>query len=184
MNLNEALPLPAEDLGVTNEACEAEVENLAHPEMLDHLHVSQLSDLGIEGKLALAAVPLIDHRGLRGTGEDEPLLTLYIQKLHVGVTMPRMKGLVGVETIAVPAINASGACLGAVCYCKVPFPIQLEGLHKVGLSHTSGVNVLDFHESLWVLFPSAEKVSVRTTISSHHELTFTLPTLGIMQMNI
>ena len=81
----------------------------------------------------------------------------------MGVTMPGMKGLVGVETIAVPAVYARRACLGTVCYCKVPLIIQLEGLNKVGFPHTCGVNVLDLHKSLWVLFPPV-KVSIRSAI--------------------
>lgn len=71
------------------------------------------------------------------------------------VSMPGMEGLVGVETIAVPPINASGARLGAVCYHKVPLPIQLEGLHEVGFPYPTGVNVLDLYKALWVLFPPA-----------------------------
>lgn len=71
----------------------------------------------------------------------------------MGVAMPGMEGLVGVETIAVPAINAGGTCLGAVCYDKVPLVIQLKGVHKVGLPHASGVDVLDLYKALWVLFP-------------------------------
>lgn len=109
----------------------------------------------MESELPLAAVPLVNHRRLGGAGEDEVLLTPSIKELHMGVPMPGVEGLVRVEAIAVPSINAGGAGLGAVCHYKVPLPIQLEGLHKVGLSHPSGINILDLYEALWVLFPPA-----------------------------
>lgn len=153
LDLDETLPFPAEDLGVTNEAGEAKVKNLPHPKVLHHLHVCYLCDLGVESKLLLASVPLVNHRRLRGAGEDEVRLSPNIKELHMCVPMPGMEGLVGVETITVPAINAGGACLGAVCYYKVPLFIQLKGVHEVGLPHASGVNVLDLHKALRVLFP-------------------------------
>ncbi|TNN69022.1 hypothetical protein EYF80_020725 [Liparis tanakae] len=115
LDLYETLPFPAEDLGVTYEACEA-----------------QLCDLGEENKLLLASVPLVNHRRLRGAGEDEVRLPSNIEELHMCVAMPGVKGLVGVEAIAVPAINAGGACLGAVGHDKVPLIIQLEGSDGIG----------------------------------------------------
>lgn len=121
--------------------------------MLNHLHIGQLCDLREEGKLLLASAPLVNHRWLRGAGQDEVRLSCNIKELHMGVSMPGVEGLVGVETVAVPAINAGGACLGAVSHNKVPLSIQLEGLHKVGLPHSCGVYVLDLYKALWVLFP-------------------------------
>lgn len=59
----------------------------------------------------------------------------------------------GVEAVAVPAVNAGGAGLGAVSHHKVPLSIQLEGLHEVGFPHTAGVDVLDLYEALRILFP-------------------------------
>lgn len=59
----------------------------------------------------------------------------------------------GVEAIAVPSINAGGACFGAVRHDEIPLPVQLEGLHKVRLPHATGVDVLDLYKTLWVLFP-------------------------------
>lgn len=153
LDLNEALPFPAEDLGVTNEACEAKVKDFPHPEVLNHLHIGQLRDLGEDDKLLLASVPLVNHRRLRRAGEDEVRLSPNIEELHVGVPVPGMEGLVGVETVAVPAIDAGGACLGAVCHYKVPLSVQLEGVHEVGLPHTGGVDVLDLYKALRVLFP-------------------------------
>lgn len=153
LDLNKTLAFPAENLGVSDEACEAQVKNFPHPEVLNHLHVGQLQDLGVEGELLLASVPLVNHRWLRSAGKDKVRLSYNIKELHMSVPMPGMEGLVGVEAIAVPAVNAGGASLGAVCYYKVPLPIQLEGLHKVGLSHSGGVYVLDLHKALWVLFP-------------------------------
>lgn len=122
--------------------------------MLYHLHIGQLCDLGIESKLLLASVPLVNHWWLRGTGEDEVRLSHNIKELHMGVPMPGMERLVGVKAIAVPTINAGGASLGAIRHYKVPLSIQLEGLHKVGLPHSSGVYVLDLYKALWVFFPS------------------------------
>lgn len=80
-------------------------------------------------------------------------LSPHVQELYVGVPMPGMEGLMGVEAVAVPAVNAGGACLGAVSNHKVPLFIQLEGLHKVGLPHTACVDVLDLYEALGILFP-------------------------------
>lgn len=153
LDLHKPLPLPSEDLGVTDEAREAEVKNLPNPEVLHHLHIGQFCDLGVEGELLLASVPLVNHRQLRGAGEDEVWLSPNIQELYVGVSMPGMEGLMGVEAIAVPTINAGGACLGAVRHNEVPLSIQLEGLHKVGFPYAAGVDVLDLYKSLWVLFP-------------------------------
>lgn len=132
--------------------------------MLNHLYIGQLCDLRVESKLFLASVPLVNHRWLRGAGEDEMRLSPNVKELNVGVSMPGMEGLVGIETVAVPPINASGARLGAVCYHKVPFAVQLEGLHKVGLPYPTGVNVLDLYKALRVLFPPvlAEMLSVHS----------------------
>lgn len=162
LDLYEALPFPAQDLGVADEAREAKVKNFPHPEVLHHLHIGQLRDLGEEGELLLAPVPLVNHRRLRGAGQDEVRLSSDIQELHVGVPMPGVEGLVGVETVAVPVVNAGGAGLGAVCHDKVPVSVQLEGVHEVGLPHTGGVDVLDLHEALRVLFPpeTTEEVGV------------------------
>lgn len=153
LDLHETLPLPAQDLGVADEASEAEVENLPHPEVLDHLHVGQLGDLGEEAELLLAPVPLIHHRRLRGAGQDEVRLSPEVQELHVGVAVPRVEGLVGVEPVAVPAIDAGGSSLGAVGHHKVPLSIQLEGVHEVGLPHPGGVDVLDLDEPMRRLLP-------------------------------
>lgn len=153
LDLHETLPFPAEDLGVTDETREAKVKNLPHPEVLNHLHIGQLGDLGEEGELLLASVPLVDHRWLRGAGENQVRLPPDVEELHVGVPMPGMEGLVGVETVAVPAVNAGGAGFGAVRDNKVPLFIHLEGVHEVGLPHASGVDVLDLYEALRVFFP-------------------------------
>lgn len=154
LDLDKTLPLPAEDLGVANEAREAEVKNFPHPKVLHHLHISQLGDLGEEGKLLLTSVPLVNHRWLRGTREDKVRLSYNVNELHMCVPVPRMQGLVRVKAIAVPTINAGGASFGAVGYYEVPLSIQLEGLHKVRLSHSSGVYVLDLYKALRVFFPS------------------------------
>lgn len=107
----------------------------------------------MESKLPLASVPLVNHRWLGGTREDEVRPSPNLKELYVCVAVPGMEGLVRVETIAVPTINAGGASFGTVHYDKVPLVIQLEGLHKVWLPHPSGINVLDLHKALWVLFP-------------------------------
>lgn len=158
LDLHEALALPTQNLGVTDEACEAQVEHLAYPEVFDHLHVRRVSDLGVEGELALAAVPLVDHRGLRRAGEDEPWLALYLQELHVGVTVPRVQGLMGIEAVAVPTVDAGGACLGTVDHGEVPIPFDLEGLHKVWLAYTGCVDILDLYKSQRAFLPSVKKM--------------------------
>lgn len=153
LDLHKLLPFPAEDLGVSDKTREADVENFPHPEVFDHLYVSQIRDLGPEDKLFLAPVPLVNRRWLGGAGEDEVRLPAHLQELHVDVAIPRVEGLVGVEAIAVPAINAGGTGLGAVGHHKVPFFIQLEGVHKVGLPDAGRVDVLDLHEPLRGLLP-------------------------------
>lgn len=67
LDLYKTLAFPAEDLGVTDEAGEAKVERSPHPEVLDHLNISHLCYLGMEDKLLLASVPLVNHWCLRRT---------------------------------------------------------------------------------------------------------------------
>lgn len=71
------------------------------------------------------------------------------------VTVPRVKRLVRVEAVAVPAVDASGACLGAVHYSKVPVSFNLKRLDEVGFAYTGGIDVLDFDKLQRPFFPPA-----------------------------
>lgn len=75
--------------------------------------------------------------------------------VYVCVTVPRVKRLVRVEAVAVPAVDASGAGLGAVYYGKVPVPFNLKRLDEIGFAYTAGIDVLDFDKLQRRLFPSA-----------------------------
>ena len=64
-----------------------------------------------------------------------------------------MQGLVGVEAVLVPAVEAGGTRLGAVGHSEVPVAVDAEGLKVVGLAHTLRVNVLQLGEACGVGVP-------------------------------
>jgi len=153
LQLSEEGPVPVHHLGVTNEARQADIKVRLDLEMLHGVNVLHLWDVGASVKLLGGFVPLVNDGPLGAAGQDQVRFRGDLQVFHISVAVPGVEGLMGVEAIAVPMINAGGACLGTVCYNKVPLSIQLEGLHKVRFPHPTGVYVLDLYKALWVLFP-------------------------------
>lgn len=105
-------------------------------------------------ELALAAVPLIHHRGLRVARQYETRFAVHLEEVDVSVSVPGMERLVRVKAVTVPAVQAGGSGFGAVDYSKVPVPFNLESLYEVGFTDTSGVDVLDFDKTQWSFLPS------------------------------
>lgn len=105
-------------------------------------------------ELALTAVPLIHHRGLRVAREYETRFAVHLEEVYVSVSVPGMERLVRVKAVTVPAVQAGGSGFRAVDYSKVPVPFNLESLYEVGFTDTGGVDVLDFYETQWCFLPS------------------------------
>lgn len=110
----EHVPVPLHHLGVTNEACQADKQLALDLEVLNCVNVLHLWDVCAAVEQLGGFVPLVDDWPLGAAGQNQVRLARDFQVLHIGVAVPRVQGLVGVEAVAVPLVDRGGASFGAI----------------------------------------------------------------------
>ena len=146
LQLSEEGPVPAHDLGVADEARQADEEVGLDLEVLHGVDVLHLRDVRAPLKQLGAFVPLVDDGPLGAAGQDQVRLGGDLHELHVGVPVPRVERLVGVEAVAVPLVDGGGTGLGAVRYDEERFSVDAESLDVVGFADSEDVDALELDE--------------------------------------
>lgn len=139
-------PVPAHHFGVADEARKADEKVRLDVKVLDGVDVLHLWNVSASFELLGAFVPLIDDRPLGTAGQDQVRFGGDLHVLDIGVPIPRVERLMGVESIAVPLVYGGGAGLRAVGYDEEGFPIDAKRLHVVGFTDFEDVDTLELDE--------------------------------------
>lgn len=146
LQLPEEGAVPVHHLGVANEARQADEELRLDLEVLHGVHVLHLGDVGAPVKQLGGLVPLVDDWPLGAAGQNKVGLGGDFHVLHIGVPVPRVERLVGVEAIAVPFVDGGGAGLGTVRYDEEGLAVDAERLHIVWFTDFEDVDALQLDE--------------------------------------
>lgn len=138
--------------------------------VLDRIDVLHLWNVSASFELLGTFVPLIDDRPLGTAGQDQVRFGGDLHVLHIGVPVPRVERLMGVESIAVPFVYGGGAGLGAVCYDEEGFPVDAKRLHVVGFTDFEDVDTLELDELVCRAVPFVDVGSSKQLSHNDEEL--------------